>query len=177
VEIFTLRIVAACPKLVPFPVPFRTRYFFLKDCRVSTVFKSLELWRRTLVSSVSGDAPDLSSRQMALLLSVYMVDQPHTVRGLASTLKISKPAVSRALDRLGELGYIRRERDEMDRRNVLVQRTPTGASYLNDYAALIAQASLSVSGLQDREVNFTSAQQPQTTAHAPETGLWAGAAA
>ena len=48
------------------------------------------------------------------MLSVYLGDGPHTVRGLATALKISKPAVSRALDRLGELGYVRRQRDDMD---------------------------------------------------------------
>ncbi len=91
---------------------------------------------------------------MALLLSVYMQDGPHTVRGLAKTLKISKPAVSRALDRLGELGYIRRERDEMDRRNVLVQRATAGAAFLKSFAALIVEAQAIVSALPSKEVDF-----------------------
>ena len=71
---------------------------------VSARLRSLELWRHALVSSVRGEAPDLSARQMALMLSVYLGDGPHTVRGLALALRISKPAVSRALDRLGEFG-------------------------------------------------------------------------
>jgi DNA-binding MarR family transcriptional regulator len=101
---------------------------------------SLELWRHALVASVRGDAPDLSARQMALMLSVYLGEGPHTVRGLAHVLRISKPAVSRALDRLGELGYIRRQRDDMDRRNVLVQRTDVGDAFLIQFAALIDEA-------------------------------------
>jgi DNA-binding MarR family transcriptional regulator len=84
---------------------------------------------------------------MALLLSVYLGEGPHTVRGLAKDLKISKPAVSRALDRLGELNYIRRERDDLDRRNVLVQRTPKGGKFLLDFAGLIHAAEEQVATL------------------------------
>ena len=36
-----------------------------------TDLKALDIWRRALVSSVRLEAPDLSARQMALLLSVY----------------------------------------------------------------------------------------------------------
>ncbi|MDD3288616.1 MAG: helix-turn-helix domain-containing protein [Alphaproteobacteria bacterium] len=122
---------------------------------MSAQFKNLELWRRTLVASVRGDAPDLSARQMALLLSVYIGEGPHTVRGLAQALKISKPAVSRALDRLGELGYIRRQRDDLDRRNVLVQKTGSGSSFLVNYADLISSALSQVDSLPEREINLT----------------------
>lgn len=107
---------------------------------MSTQLQALELWRNSLVASVRGDSPDLSARQMALLLCVYLGEGPHTVRGLAKDLKISKPAVSRALDRLGELNYIRRERDDLDRRNVLVQRTQNGAKFLLDFSSLIQSA-------------------------------------
>jgi DNA-binding MarR family transcriptional regulator len=99
--------------------------------------ETLELWRHALVASVRADSPDLSARQMALMLSVYLREGPHTVRGLAKDLNISKPAVSRALDRLGELGYVRRVRDELDRRNVIVQRTVNGSVFLMDFSALI----------------------------------------
>ena len=63
--------------------------------------QALDLWRGAIVESVRRDAPDLSARQMALLLTVYLTPPAHTVRGLAITLNISKPAVTRALDRLG----------------------------------------------------------------------------
>jgi DNA-binding MarR family transcriptional regulator len=114
---------------------------------------------------------------MALLLSVYMVDGSHTVRGLAKELKISKPAVSRALDRLGELGYIRRERDEMDRRNVLVQRTSTGTVFLKDFSALIIEGQLYAASLPAREVVF-GVETPATTGiQAPVESAWIEAAA
>ena len=102
--------------------------------------QSLELWRRTLSASVRRDAPDLTSRQMAMLLTVYMGTPPHTVRGLASDLNVPKPAITRALDRLSELGFIRRAVDDSDRRSIFVQRTVKGAVFLSEFADLIAEA-------------------------------------
>ena len=42
------------------------------------------------------------------------------MRGLANILGVSKPVITRALNTLGTLGYLRRVRDEADRRNVFV---------------------------------------------------------
>src|SRR5690606_8672415 len=96
---------------------------------------ALELWRRVLAAPVRHRGPDLTTRQLAVFLQVYLAPPPHTVRGLASALGLSKPVVTRALDSLSRLGYVRRRRDEADRRNVLVQRTVKGAVYLSDFAA------------------------------------------
>jgi DNA-binding MarR family transcriptional regulator len=71
------------------------------------------------------------------------------VRGLAHELNISKPAVSRALDRLGELGYIRRERDDLDRRNVLVQRTEAGGQFLDNFSKMILSAAATTAEIPD----------------------------
>ena len=89
--------------------------------------EALQLWQAALVNMVRDDRPDLTMRQMAILMTVYMTPSPHTVRGLAALLNIAKPAVTRALDRLGREELIRRKRDDADRRNVLVQRTVQGA--------------------------------------------------
>ncbi len=102
--------------------------------------QALDFWRRAIVDSVRRDAPDLSARQMALLLTIYLVPPPHTVRGSADALKISKPAVTRALDRLSELGLVRRKPDENDRRSVLIQRTVKGSVFLREYGELIVSA-------------------------------------
>lgn len=117
-------------------------------------FQSLELWRHALVSSVRNDSPDLTARQMAILLSVYVGEGPNTVRGLALTLNVSKPAISRALDRLGELGYIRRQRDETDRRSVIVQRTVAGAVFMTDFAALVDAAQSHIASIPERDISF-----------------------
>ena len=102
--------------------------------------RALNAWRKVLVEGVRSKGPDLSSRQMALMLTVYLEEGPHTVRGLASYLNISKPAISRALDRLGELEFVKRRRDEKDKRNVLVQRTVKGSAFLVDFAESIKRA-------------------------------------
>jgi len=130
----------------------------VKVCIVAVQLQTLELWRHALVASVRGDAPDLSARQMALMLSVYLAEGPHTVRGLAQALRISKPAVSRALDRLGELGYVRRERDDLDRRNVLVQRTASGGQFLTDFARLIGEAKDYLATIPVRDISFAPEQ-------------------
>jgi len=74
---------------------------------------------------------------LAILLTVYLTPSPHTVRGLAEILNISKPAVTRALDRLGMLGLARRKRDEADKRNVLVQRTVKGSVFLTEFSEIM----------------------------------------
>lgn len=102
--------------------------------------QALDLWRGAIVESVRRDGPDLSARQMALLLTVYLTPPPHTVRGLAITLNVSKPAITRALDRLSELGMIKRKTDDTDRRSVLVQRTVKGSVYLREFGDMIVQA-------------------------------------
>jgi DNA-binding MarR family transcriptional regulator len=102
--------------------------------------QALDIWRRAIVASVRADAPDLSARQMALLLSVYLTPPPHTVRGLAELLNVSKPAITRAVNRLSELGLVRRKTDDDDRRSVLIQRTVRGSVFLREFGELIVAA-------------------------------------
>lgn len=102
--------------------------------------QALDLWRGAIVESVRRDAPDLSARQMALLLTVYLTTPPHTVRGLALTLNVSKPAITRALDRLSEFGLVKRKVDDTDRRSVLIQRTVKGSVFLREFGDLIVAA-------------------------------------
>ena len=98
---------------------------------------ALSTWMRTLVAYVRSGQPDLTNRQMGLLLLVYLTPGPHTVRGLATLLGVSKPVVTRALNTLGALGYLRRERDEADRRNIFVAQTELGTSFLERFKSLI----------------------------------------
>lgn len=102
-----------------------------------TALEALGFWRSVTLETVRREAPDLTARQMALLLTVYLKEAPHTVRGLASQLNASKPAITRALDTLGQMGFVRRKRDETDKRNVLVQRTVKGSVYLREFADII----------------------------------------
>lgn len=106
--------------------------------------QALELWRQALLSSVRADGPDLSARQMAIFLQVYLAPAPHTVRGLAKALNIAKPAVVRALDTLGRLDFTRRRRDQSDKRNVLIQRTVKGSVFLSEFADAVVAAAAAV---------------------------------
>ena len=90
-------------------------------------------WMRTLINYVRSGEPDLTNRQMALLMLIYLTPGPHTVRGIASALSVSKPVVTRALNTLGSLGYLRRERDLDDRRNIFVVRTKDGTNFLENF--------------------------------------------
>lgn len=96
--------------------------------------------RDTVVALVRRDGPDLSARQLGVFLTCYLQDGAHTVRGLALALDVSKPAITRALDRLGELDLARRKVDPQDRRSVLVQRTLKGAAFLRDLRSIMAEA-------------------------------------
>jgi DNA-binding MarR family transcriptional regulator len=96
--------------------------------------------RDTIVALVRRDGPDLSARQLGVFLTCYLQEGAHTVRGLAADLNVSKPAITRALDRLGELDLARRKVDPMDRRSVLVQRTLKGAAFLRDLRGIMSEA-------------------------------------
>lgn len=100
---------------------------------------SLSIWRDVTADVVRDEGPDLSLRQWAIILTVYLNPGPHTVRGLARDLNVPKPAISRALDALSILGFVRRVRDENDKRIVLVHKTPEGSLYLDKFSRIIEE--------------------------------------
>jgi DNA-binding MarR family transcriptional regulator len=103
--------------------------------------QALRLWQQVTLSEVRDDAPDLTMRQMAILLTIYLDTPPHTVRGLAAKLDVTTPVITRALDTMGALKLVSRHRDEKDRRNVLIRRTVEGALYVERFGdAIIARA-------------------------------------
>ena len=99
--------------------------------------------RGTIVELVRRDGPDLSARQLGVFLICYLEAEAQTVRGLAAQLGVSKPAITRALDRLSEFDLVRRKTDPLDRRSVLVQRTPTGTAFLRDLRNILRDAASS----------------------------------
>jgi DNA-binding MarR family transcriptional regulator len=99
----------------------------------------LPILRETILAEVR-TGQDLTLRHVAIVLTVYLTDEPQTVRGLAKDLGASKPAITRGLDRLGELDLVRRKRDPMDLRSVIAQRTPAGAAMMQRLKARMAAA-------------------------------------
>lgn len=93
------------------------------------------------ISAAVGDpaAPDLSQRQLAILLTCYL-EGAQTVRGLAQKLNISKPAITRGIDRLEQLGYARRKPDSVDRRSVYVLVQQRGSSMAQGLGVRLVEA-------------------------------------
>lgn len=92
--------------------------------------QALRLWHDVMLDLVRDGETDLTARQTTILLTIYLEPPPHTVRGLAAKLGVTKPAITRALDTMGKMGVVDRKRDETDLRNVIILRTVTGALYV-----------------------------------------------
>ncbi|MBI0534442.1 MarR family transcriptional regulator [Roseomonas sp. KE2513] len=119
--------------------------------------------RDTIVALVRRDGPDLSARQLGVFLTVYLGEGPHTVRGLAKDLNVSKPAITRALDRLGELDLARRKTDPKDRRSVLVQRTVKGAALLREMHTIMGEAAMTATA--SEQPPLQERQEPRRVSH------------
>ncbi len=100
---------------------------------------AVDVLRNVIVSLVRKDGPALSSHQFGVYLTCYLKDGDHTVRGLAAELGVSKSAITRALDKLGELELTERKTDPSDRRSVIVQRTAAGRAMMDDLRRIAAQ--------------------------------------
>jgi DNA-binding MarR family transcriptional regulator len=91
---------------------------------------SIEALREAMIAMVRAESPDLTARQLSVLLICHTTRGPHTVRGLAARLQVQKPAVVRAVDRLEQLDLAKRAPDLRDRRSVLVVPTPVGEAFV-----------------------------------------------
>lgn len=107
----------------------------------SKIIRALSFWHGVTEKSLRQLPIDLSVRQTAVLLHVYLKPAPHSIKSLAAALSISKPAVCRAIDTLEASKFVRRARDRDDQRNVLIQRTVKGTVYLSDLAGIILHTS------------------------------------
>ncbi len=99
---------------------------------------ALRLWHDVAQDLVRDGGHDFSLRQLAILLEIYTVEPPHTVRDLARKLGVTKPVITRALDTMGALDLVTRRRDDADRRNVIISRTVKGALFVEALGERIA---------------------------------------
>ncbi len=116
------------------------KWFLSSVASVSVAFthaQALHLLHHVALQQVRDGGHDLSNRQIAILLTIYLEIPPHTVRGLAARLNVTKPVITRALDAMGELDLVARRRDPADRRNVIVQRTVQGSLFLDKLGDLV----------------------------------------
>lgn len=103
--------------------------------------RALAFWHGVTAAALKQMPLDLSARQTAVLLNIYLIHQPHSIKSLAEELDISKPAVCRAVDALENAKLVRRTRDKQDKRNVLILPTAKGTAFLNEFADIILQVS------------------------------------
>jgi hypothetical protein len=75
-----------------------------------SIEQTVDVLRQTIVALVRRDGPDLTARQLSVFLICYLEGEAQTVRGLAAKLNVSKPAITRALDRLSEFDLVRRNK-------------------------------------------------------------------
>ena len=108
--------------------------------RTETIEQKVDALRKTIVALVRRDGPDLTARQMGVFLTSYLEEEAQTVRGSAAKLNVSKPAITRALDRLAEFDLVRRKTDPLDRRSIHVQRTIAGAAFLRELEKIVTDA-------------------------------------
>lgn len=102
--------------------------------------EALALWHRVNLEGVLADQPDLTTRQLALLTTVYLEEGPHTVRSLAARLCVTKAVITRAINTLGNYGFMERGADLRDKRSVLIKRTARGSRYLADFSQRVCGA-------------------------------------
>jgi DNA-binding MarR family transcriptional regulator len=122
----------------------------------------LDLIRQAIVGLVRRDGPDLTARQLAVLLTTYLEGDAQTVRGLAAQLHVAKPAITRALDRLAEFDLVRRRQDPLDRRSILVQRTTAGVGFLRELSQTVVDRGVQASSVIQYGSRATHAQHTKT---------------
>lgn len=83
---------------------------------------------RGFVDRLSNGDVDLTLRQLFTVSACAV--EPRTVRWLAAEMRVVKPAVTRAVDRLEAEGYVERKEDGEDRRSVLVAAKPKGRRFV-----------------------------------------------
>lgn len=99
--------------------------------------EALALWYTVILQHVRDSGPDLSPRQMSILLTIYIDPKPYSVKMLSSRLKISKPAICRAMDLLEKHDFAKRTPDPKDKRKVIVSRTDKGYQFLGKFSEAI----------------------------------------
>jgi DNA-binding MarR family transcriptional regulator len=100
----------------------------------------VDMLRDILLALVRRDGRDLTARQLSAFMIVYTEDEIQTVSSLAEQMNISRPGVTRVMDRLVQFDLISREEDRVDRRRVLARRTPRGIAFYRDLSAIARTA-------------------------------------
>lgn len=82
-----------------------------------------------LIAYIRSDEPDLTNRQMAVLLLIVL-DGPLPLRSIAHTLRVTKPVITRAASSLTRFGLAERIPDPQDGRGVFIAATTEGRAFI-----------------------------------------------
>lgn len=115
------------------PPPKAPTFSVAQDDRIDTL-------RNTLLALVRRDGRDLTARQLTAFLAIYTQEDTLTVSSLAEMMNISRPGVTRVMDRLVHFDLISREEDREDRRRVLARRTARGVAFYRELTAIARAA-------------------------------------
>ena len=88
-----------------------------------------------VASIVRRNHQSLTIKQFSVLLSLYLGETPPDFADIAKHLKSSKPAISRAVDRLYKLGFVTRSISKADGRKIVLVRTRAGEKFVQSLAA------------------------------------------
>lgn len=115
--------------------------------RLAEVAASVDEAAQALVSLVDParftDLTQVSPTQLRALTLLH-ANPAMNVNGLAQTLEVNPSSASRLCDRLEAMGFLRRQADPRDRREVKLRTTPAAADLLTQWSRHRREALLSV---------------------------------
>lgn len=123
----------------------------------------LDTLRHSIIGLVRREGPDLTARQLAIFLACYLETKPQPVGALATKLSVSKPVVSKALDRLTKFSLIRRQHNPLDRRIVLIHPTREGFCLLQKIGEIMKEAFVKASRAEPLRLGHPRRVQWQAT--------------
>ncbi|HEX7856227.1 MAG TPA: MarR family transcriptional regulator [Sphingobium sp.] len=77
---------------------------------------------------------DATPHQLALLGIVCDQSGPHKVKDLARAMGVAKPVITRATTKLVDMGFVRRDRSDADKRDVFISPTDGGRALREELA-------------------------------------------
>src|SRR5687768_1410504 len=85
----------------------------------------------------------------------WLVDGPKAAGVLSEATGLSSAATTAMLDRLEQRGFIRRTRDAVDRRKVLVEMTPRGHEQTYEfYGPMVSEGAKILARLSDKDLEI-----------------------
>ena len=88
-----------------------------------------KLTTRVLTNLSKKNKLNFSIRQITIFLNLYEGTVTGSVKDFAKKLNLAKPVISRALDRLENLGLLKRIQSQEDRRIIIISRTRKGEDF------------------------------------------------